>query len=104
MSNDSGGLGLLIVILLVLTYGITPLQKLYRRFFPKLTGYDLKSPEEMAKIRAIQLFNISDIKREYQALGMIESYARDRVDVVINVTTNIDNDVSGKTSTTTTYH
>jgi hypothetical protein len=44
------------------------------------------------------------IKHEYQALGMIESYARDRVDVVINVTTNIDNDVSGKTSTTTTYH
>jgi len=133
MSNDSGGLGLLIVILLVLTYGITPLQKLYRRFFPKLTGYDLKSPEEMAKIRAIQLFNISDIKREYQALGMIESYARDKdeaklklqeralksgADAVINVTTNIDNDVSGnvssiagmpsmvsgKTSTTTTYH
>lgn len=91
------------------------------------------SPEEIRKIKKVQLFNIPNINQQYEAYGMIESKDTDKeqaklklqaealklgANAVINVTTNIDNNVtgsvgsvatmprmvSGKTSTVTTYH
>jgi uncharacterized protein YbjQ (UPF0145 family) len=94
---------------------------------------DSISPEELSLLKNIQLFNVLNIDKKYTALGMIEAYDTDKIkakeklqlqahtlgaDAVINVVTNIDNNVtgsvgslagmprmvSGKTSTTTTYH
>ncbi len=124
---------LLFVGMLIWKYVLKPLSTLYRTMFPKLEGLALKTAEEMDQVRNIQLFNISDINQEYNVLGMIEAQDIDKVkakeklqlqalelgaNAVINVISNIDNNVigsvgsvatmprmvSGKTSTITTYH
>ncbi len=109
------------------------LYSFYKKIFPKLEGLALKTTEEIEIIKEIQLFNIANINKEYEAFGMIESYDIDKefakvklqlkafelgASAVINVTTNIDNNITGtigsvrtmpklttgKTRTETTYH
>lgn len=131
--NADNILVLLLVVFLFYAVIVRPLKWLFKDMFPKLEGLAIKTAEEMEQIRKIKLFNISDIKEEYKVLSMIESYdthkeqAKEKLQLqalelganaVINVTTNIDNNVkgnmgsvasmprvvSGSTSTITTYH
>ena len=91
------------------------------------------SPETQAKIKKVKLFNISNINEKHEVLGMIESSDTNKdkarrniqakacilgANAVINITTHIDNNVSGyvstesirskmvsgETTTVTTYH
>jgi len=123
----------LLVAILAWAFILKPLRYFFRVMFPKLEGIVDRTPEELNQIKTIQLFNISDIGRAYDVLGMIESQNPDKIkakeklqeeayklgaDAVINVSTNIDNNITsrvgsvatmprlveGKTSTITTYH
>ena len=123
----------LIAIFVFYAVIVRPAVWLYKKMFPKLEGLSLKTEEEMNTIRKVQLFNIADIDKKYSVLGMIEAFDTDKTqakeklqlqalelgaNAVINVTTNIDNNikgsvgsvagmprmVEGKTSTVTTYH
>ena len=123
----------LLVAILAWAFILKPLRHFFRVMFPKLEGIVDRTAEELEQIKTIQLFNISDIGKAYDVLGMIEAHATDKTkakeklqeeayalgaNAVINVSTNIDNDVTGsigsvatmprlvdgKTSTTTTYH
>ncbi len=125
---DIISVGILILIVLGTFFYFHPIPKK-----KKTTPFNNKTKEEMQKIQSIQLFNISDIEQPYKALGMIEAHDTDKsqakeklqlqalklgADAVINVSTNIDNNVtghigsvatmprvvSGNTSTVTTYH
>jgi len=123
----------LLVAILAWAFILKPLRHFFRVMFPKLQGIVDRTPEELEQINSVQLFNISDIGKAYDVLGMIEAHAIDKTkakeklqeeayalgaNAVINVSTNIDNNVTGsvssvttmprlvdsKTSTTTTYH
>jgi len=123
----------LLVAILAFAFIYKPLRYFFRVMFPKLEDIVERTPEELAKINNVQLFNISDIGKVYEVLGMIEAQDTDKTkakeklqeeayvlgaNAVINVSTNIDNNVTGtvgsvvtmprivegKTSTATTYH
>ena len=123
----------LIVIFVFYAVIVRPAVWLYKKIFPKLEGLSLKTEEEMDAIRKVQLFNIADIDKKHSVLGMIEAFDTDKTqakeklqllalelgaNAVINVVSNIDNNikgsvgpvagmprmVEGKTSTVTTYH
>ena len=123
----------LIIIFVFYAVIVRPSVWLYKKMFPKLEGLALKTEEEMTAIRDIQLFNIPNIDKKYSVLGMIEAFDTDKTqakeklqlqalelggNAVINVMSNIDNNVKGsvgsvasmprmvegKTSTVTTYH
>ena len=123
----------LLVAILAWALIFKPLRHFFRVMFPKLEGMVDRTAEELEQIKSIQLFNISDIGKTYAVLGMIEAHDIDKTkakeklqeeayalgaNAVINVSTNIDNNVTGsvgsvatmprlvdgKTSTTTTYH
>jgi uncharacterized protein YbjQ (UPF0145 family) len=126
-------IGLLLAIFLLYAVVVRPLVWLYKKMFPKIEGLALKTEEEMANIRKVKLFNIPNISEGYTALGMIEAFDTDKTqakeklqlqalelggNAVINVISNIDNNVKGsvgsvagmprmvegRTSTVTTYH
>jgi uncharacterized protein YbjQ (UPF0145 family) len=123
----------LIVIFVFYAVIVRPAVWLYKQMFPKIEGLALKTEEEMNTIRKVQLFNIANIDKKYSVLGMIESFDIDKTqakeklqlqalalggNAVINVISNIDNNVKGsvgsvagmprmvegRTSTVTTYH
>ena len=123
----------LIVIFVFYAVIVRPAVWLYKKMFPKLEGLALKTKKEMDAIRKVQLFNIADIDIKHSVLGMIEASDIDKTkakeklqlqafelggNAVINVMSNIDNNVKGnvgsvagmprmvegKTSTVTTYH
>jgi len=123
----------LLVAILAFAFIYKPLRYFFRTMFPKLEGIVDRTAEELEQIKSIQLFNISDIGKAYDVLGTIEAHAIDKTiakeklqeeayalgaNAVINVSTNIDNNltgsidsvatmprmVEGKTSTVTTYH
>lgn len=123
----------LIVIFLFYALIVRPEVWLYKKMFPKLEGLALKTEDEMNAIRQIQLFNVPNIDKKHSVLGMVEVQDTDKTqakeklqlqalelggNAVINVISNIDNNVKGsvgsvagmprmvegKTSTVTTYH
>ncbi len=123
---------LLIFGYLIWRFILSPILSFFKKP-PKPHEIETKTDEEMKHIINIKLFNVSTINQEYKVIAMIESHDKKKEqakrklqlealkvggNAVINVTTSIDNNVTGSvgsvagmprvttgsTSTETTYH
>ena len=131
VTSRIGSIVAFVLLFIVIIGTFLTYHPIYKR--KKKDTFKKYSSEELRKIKKVQLFNISNIGQEYEVCEMIESrdtnkeQAKLKLQIkafeigangIINVTTNIDNNiigsvgsvvgmprmVSGTTSTVTTYY